>query len=141
VLAKRIKYRRPVYQGDSNHFHHRFHRMGFSQRKTVLYLYAWTTTMTGIAVALRFIPYSQHNGHLNPGWAVVMGALLVVGLTASVYLVYVLEIFKFRRLDATRLRRMRPETTEAEIDADVEEHLATGEFETVRRETEDFPAV
>ena len=47
VVAKRIKYRRPVYRGDSNHFHHRFHRMGFSQRKTVLYLYAWTTTMTG----------------------------------------------------------------------------------------------
>ena len=65
VVAKRIKYRRPVYQGDSNHFHHRFHRMGFSQRKTVLYLYAWTTTMTGIAVALRFVPYSESNGHLN----------------------------------------------------------------------------
>ena len=33
VIAKRIKYRRPVYRGDSNHFHHRFHRMGFSQRR------------------------------------------------------------------------------------------------------------
>ena len=30
VVAKRIKYRRPVYRGDSNHFHHRFHRIGFS---------------------------------------------------------------------------------------------------------------
>ena len=47
VVAKRIKYRRPVYRGDSNHFHHRFHRMGFSQRRTVLYLYAWTLTMAG----------------------------------------------------------------------------------------------
>src|SRR3954468_3426624 len=26
VLAKRIKYRRPIYRGDSNHFHHRFYR-------------------------------------------------------------------------------------------------------------------
>jgi UDP-GlcNAc:undecaprenyl-phosphate GlcNAc-1-phosphate transferase len=58
-----------------------------------------------------------------------------------VYLVYVLEIFKFRRLDAIRLRRVRPEATDAEIDADVEQHLETGEFESVRRETEDFPAV
>ena len=74
VVAKRIKYRRPVYRGDSNHFHHRFHRMGFSQRKTVLYLYAWTTTMAGLAVALRFVPYSESNGHLNAGWAIVMGA-------------------------------------------------------------------
>ena len=35
VVAKRIKYRRPVYRADSNHFHHRFHRIGFSQRRTV----------------------------------------------------------------------------------------------------------
>ena len=33
VVAKRIKYRRPIYRGDSNHFHHRFHRIGFSQRR------------------------------------------------------------------------------------------------------------
>jgi UDP-GlcNAc:undecaprenyl-phosphate GlcNAc-1-phosphate transferase len=132
VVAKRIKYRRPVYQGDSNHFHHRFHRMGFSQRKTVLYLYAWTTTMTGIAVALRFIPYSQHNGHLNPGWALVMGGLLVVGLAASVYLVYVLEILKLRRLRAWQLRRDDPDTSEHQIDTAVQADLETGEFPALR---------
>ena len=52
-----------------------------------------------------------------------MAVLFVLVLGASVYLVYVLEILKFRRLDAIRLRRVRPDTTEAEIDADVEEHL------------------
>ena len=98
VVAKRIKYRRPVYAGDSNHFHHRFHRMGFSQRKTVLYLYAWTTTMTGIAVALRFVPYSESNGHLNAGWAAVMGALLLVGP---------------RRVDLPRLRARDPQAAAA----------------------------
>jgi UDP-GlcNAc:undecaprenyl-phosphate/decaprenyl-phosphate GlcNAc-1-phosphate transferase len=132
VVAKRIKYRRPVYQGDSNHFHHRFHRMGFSQRKTVLYLYAWSTTMTGIAVALRFVPYSQHNGHLNPGWAVVMGGLLLVGLAASAYLVYVLEILKLRRLRAWQLRREDPRTSEHQIDTQVQEDLETGEFPALR---------
>jgi UDP-N-acetylmuramyl pentapeptide phosphotransferase/UDP-N-acetylglucosamine-1-phosphate transferase len=30
-----LKYRRPVYVGDANHFHHRFARIGFSQRRTV----------------------------------------------------------------------------------------------------------
>ena len=69
VVAKRIKYRRPVYRGDSNHFHHRFHRMGFSQRRTVLYLYAWTVTMAGVAVALRFVPYSDDAGHFDLGWS------------------------------------------------------------------------
>jgi UDP-GlcNAc:undecaprenyl-phosphate GlcNAc-1-phosphate transferase len=133
VVAKRIKYRRPVYRGDSNHFHHRFHRMGFSQRKTVLYLYAWTTTMTAIAVALRFVPYSQHNGHLNAGWAAVMGAFMLVGLGASVYLVYVLEILKLRRLRAWQLRRDDPDTSEHDIDSQLEEDLETGEFQALGR--------
>jgi UDP-GlcNAc:undecaprenyl-phosphate GlcNAc-1-phosphate transferase len=132
VVAKRIKYRRPVYRADSNHFHHRFHRMGFSQRKTVLYLYAWTTTMTAIAVALRFVPYSESNGHLNAGWALVMGAMLLVGLGASIYLVYVLEILKLRRLRAWQLRREDPDTSEHEIDDQVEEDLETGEFTALR---------
>jgi UDP-GlcNAc:undecaprenyl-phosphate/decaprenyl-phosphate GlcNAc-1-phosphate transferase len=141
VLAKRVKYRRPVYRADRWHFHHRMANIGFSQRQTVLYLYAWMLAMAGLAVALRFVPYSDKAGRLHPGWAALMGVLFLLVLAASVYLVYVLEIFKFRRLDAVRLRRMRPEATEQEIDADVEERLQTGEFEAVRRETEDFPAV
>jgi UDP-GlcNAc:undecaprenyl-phosphate GlcNAc-1-phosphate transferase len=96
--------------------------------------------MAGLAVALRFVPYSDAAGHLRAGWAVLMGVLFALVVAASVYLVYVLEILKFRRLDAIRLRRVRPEATEADIDADVEERLKTGEFEAVRR-TEDFPAV
>jgi UDP-GlcNAc:undecaprenyl-phosphate GlcNAc-1-phosphate transferase len=141
VLAKRLKYRRPVYRADRWHFHHRMANIGFSQRRTVLYLYAWMLAMAGLAVALRFLPYSDSAGRLNRGWAAVLAVLFVVVIAASVYLVYVLEILKFRRLDATRLRRVRPEATDAEIDADVEEHLQTGEFESVRRETEEFPSV
>ena len=66
VVAKRIKYRRPIYRGDSNHFHHRFYRMGWSQRRSVLYLYAWTLIMAGDAVALRFIPYSERSRQAHP---------------------------------------------------------------------------
>ena len=128
VVAKRIKYRRPIYRGDSNHFHHRFHRIGFSQRRTVLYLYAWTLIMAGDAVALRFVPYSQRSGHLNTGWAIFMGALLALGVAASVYLVYVLEILKLRRLRAWQLRRADPDTSEHEIDEQVRRELETGEF-------------
>jgi UDP-GlcNAc:undecaprenyl-phosphate/decaprenyl-phosphate GlcNAc-1-phosphate transferase len=141
VLAKRLKYGRPVYRADRWHFHHRMANIGFSQRQTVLYLYAWMLAMAGLAVALRFVPYSDKAGRLHAGWAALMAVLFLLVVAASVYLVYVLEIFKFRRLDAIRLRRMRPEATEDEIDADVEERLKTGEFEAVRGETEDFPAV
>jgi UDP-GlcNAc:undecaprenyl-phosphate GlcNAc-1-phosphate transferase len=62
----------------------------------------------------------------------------LIALAASVYLVYVLEILKFKRLDAMRLRRIRPDASEAEIDADVALRMETGEFDAVRRETEEF---
>jgi len=102
VVLKRMKYRQPVYAADANHFHHRFSRIGFSSRRTILYLYAWTLMLGGAAVALRFVPYSDNHGHWHLGWSVLMGAILLAAIAASVYLVYVLEILKFRRL--ARLR-------------------------------------
>jgi UDP-GlcNAc:undecaprenyl-phosphate GlcNAc-1-phosphate transferase len=131
VVAKRIKYGRPVYRADRWHLHHRLSNIGFSQRRTVLYLYAWMLAMGGLAVALRFVPYSDDHGHLNAGWSILMGALLLGVLAASVYLVYVLEILKFKRLDTIRLRRTRPEVTEEEIEQDVAERIETGEWEAV----------
>ena len=139
VLLKRVKYGRPVYRADANHFHHRFSRIGFSQRRTVLYLYAWTILLGGFAVALRFVPYSDHHGNFDAPWTaavIVMGALVVA---ASFYLVYVLEILKFKRLDTIRLRRAG--ASDDEIDEDVARRLETGEFEQVRRETEEFDAI
>ena len=138
VVLKRLKYKRPVYQADREHFHHRMDRIGFSARRTVLYLYAWTLMLAGLAIALRFVPYSDNSGRLHAGWASVMALLGIMALIASVYLVYVLEILKFKRLDAMRLRRIRPDATEEEIDADVALRMETGEFDAVRRETEEF---
>jgi UDP-GlcNAc:undecaprenyl-phosphate GlcNAc-1-phosphate transferase len=138
VVLKRMKYHRPVYAADREHFHHRLDRIGFSTRRTVLYLYAWTLSLAGLAVALRFVPYSDDGGNLHLGWAAVMAALGLLTLIESVYLVYVLEILKFKRLDAARLRRAKPHTTDEEIDADVATRLETGEFDAVRRETEEF---
>jgi UDP-GlcNAc:undecaprenyl-phosphate GlcNAc-1-phosphate transferase len=131
VVLKRLKYRQPIYRSDSEHFHHRMARIGFSSRRTIAYLYAWTLMLAGLALALRFIPYSDHKGHLYTGWTLVVVALGLIVLAASVYLVYVLEILKFRRLDAIRLRRLRPEISPAEIELDVVQHLETGEFEAV----------
>ena len=96
----------------------------------MLWLYGWTACLAAFAVALRFVPYSDR-GDLDPLWSAVMGAIGLLVLAASVYVVYVLEILKFKRLDAVRLRRARPGATEAEIDADVEQRLETGEFEAV----------
>ncbi len=139
VVLKRMKYRRPIYRADANHFHHRLSRIGFSQRRTVLYLYVWTILLGGFAVALRFVPYSDDHGHLDAAWTAAMAVLGLTVVAASAYLVYVLEILKFKRLDTIRMRRVG--ATDAEIEEDVKRRLETGEFEQVRRETEEFDAV
>jgi UDP-GlcNAc:undecaprenyl-phosphate/decaprenyl-phosphate GlcNAc-1-phosphate transferase len=120
VVAKRLKYRQPIYQADRWHFHHRMANIGFSQRRTIAYLYAWTLVMAGLALALRFVPYSGNHGHFDALWAAVMAACLLVALASSVYLVYVLEILKLRR------GRINPQT---------------GEFEAINPETGEFEAV
>jgi UDP-GlcNAc:undecaprenyl-phosphate GlcNAc-1-phosphate transferase len=134
VVLKRLKYRRPVYVADQSHFHHRMSRIGFSQRRTVLYLYGWTLTVAAFAVSLRFVPYSDDDGTLNLGWSLVMALIGLLVLAASVYLVYVLEILKLKRLTAIRLRRSDPAATEDQIDADTEIRLETGQFDAITPE-------
>jgi UDP-GlcNAc:undecaprenyl-phosphate GlcNAc-1-phosphate transferase len=133
VVLKRVKYGRPIYRADANHFHHRLSRIGFSRRRTLAYLYAWTILLGAFAVALRFVPYSDDGGKIHTGWAVVIGVCLLVVIAASVYLVYVLELLKLRGLDAIAIRRTRPNASEGEIDADVADKVETGEFDQITR--------
>jgi UDP-GlcNAc:undecaprenyl-phosphate GlcNAc-1-phosphate transferase len=106
-------------------------RMGYSQRRTVAYLYGWTLMLAGVAVALRFVPYSNHRGTYHLGWALVMAAIVLVALAASVYLIYVLEILKFKNRRAGELRTADPHTSEHEIAEQVQREVETGEFERV----------
>jgi UDP-GlcNAc:undecaprenyl-phosphate/decaprenyl-phosphate GlcNAc-1-phosphate transferase len=131
VVLKRLKYRRPIYASDSEHFHHRMARIGFTPRRTIAYLYIWTLMLAGLALALRFIPYSDHHGHFNTGWSLLLLALVLLVFAASVYLVYLLEILKFRRLATLRVRLQRPEASPEEIERDVHRHLETGEMQVV----------
>ena len=134
VIAKRLKYRRKPWLADANHFHHRMARIGFSQRKTVVYLYVWSALMAGLAVALRLVSHHhiEHSHHGRTLWIVFLLVLGAVCAVASVYLVYVLEIFKFKRLRAMELRRADPTTSEHEIEITVSKDIETGEFERVR---------
>jgi UDP-GlcNAc:undecaprenyl-phosphate GlcNAc-1-phosphate transferase len=105
VLAKRLKYGKPIYLGDRTHLHHRFLNIGFSQRRAVVYLYAWCATLAAAALATRFLEPHRH-GVWHPwrtsGAAII--ALLAVG--ASIYIAYLLEIVK---LANPRVRRQRAE--------------------------------
>ena len=143
VVAKRLKYRRPIHVADDSHFHHRMVRIGFSQRRTLLYMYSWCVVMAGLALALRFVPYSDDHGNFDAAWTAVVVFCGLVALAASVYLVYVLEILKLRRF---RLRQLRARgevaaQAEAEADAGVAHELETGSFAAVNPRTGEIDAV
>lgn len=96
VILKRIKHGAPVYSADKSHFHHRFLAIGWSQRRTVLAIYAWTGLMAILALAMRFVPYMNAPGDWNVGWTALLAAIAALGLAGAIYLVYVLEILKWR---------------------------------------------
>jgi UDP-GlcNAc:undecaprenyl-phosphate/decaprenyl-phosphate GlcNAc-1-phosphate transferase len=136
VIAKRIKYGKPIYTADKWHFHHRFANIGFSARRTTLYLYGWTLVLALLALALRFVPYSDDHGNFDLAWSLVLGAFGAGAIAASVYLVLVLEILKLKRWRQFQMRRssmahgeMPP--AEQEVDAKLAHELETGEFEAV----------
>jgi len=143
VVAKRLKHRRPIYRADRWHFHHRMTNIGFSQRRTLAYLYGWTLVMAALALALRFVPYSDDHGHFDVFWTAVIAAFGLLALAASIYLVDVLEILKLRRV---RLRQVMgvarvPAPVAEEVDRAVERELETGTFPAIDPETGEFEAV
>ena len=109
VVAKRLKQRAADLRRRPRHLHHRFMRLGFSQRRAVFYLWAWCATLALAALATRFAPPHQH-GRWRP---------LNVGdrrrrrtwrrSAFSFYVVYLLEIVKL----ANRRPRQRDSASKA----------------------------
>jgi UDP-GlcNAc:undecaprenyl-phosphate GlcNAc-1-phosphate transferase len=93
VVAKRLKYRQPVYVADRQHLHHRFVNIGFSQRRAAGYIWLWCGTLAATALALRFIRPHQH-GEWHPWRTLIVSLFGLAALAASVYMVYLLEIVK-----------------------------------------------
>jgi UDP-GlcNAc:undecaprenyl-phosphate/decaprenyl-phosphate GlcNAc-1-phosphate transferase len=101
VVAKRLRSGQPIYVADARHLHHRFMRIGFSEPRAVIYLWAWCGTLALAALATRFAP-PHHGGDWN---LTNLGLDLGAGLLAfafSLYVVYLLEIVK---LASPRARR------------------------------------
>jgi UDP-GlcNAc:undecaprenyl-phosphate/decaprenyl-phosphate GlcNAc-1-phosphate transferase len=108
VVARRLKERVPIYEAGRDHLHHRFVSIGFSQRRSVLYIYVWVATLAAAALGTRFIPFRAHGRwHLGP--TIAAAALGVAALAASIYMVYLLEIVK---LASPRARRREAEERE-----------------------------
>jgi UDP-GlcNAc:undecaprenyl-phosphate GlcNAc-1-phosphate transferase len=121
VVLKRLKYRRPPWRADHNHFYHRFMRIGFSQRRTVAYLHLWAALLAAFAVFARFVP-PRPGGNWDLGNSLEVAAFGVVVLAASVWMVYTLEILKARHLRVLGFKRFGPEADDEREEA-VEEVL------------------
>jgi UDP-GlcNAc:undecaprenyl-phosphate GlcNAc-1-phosphate transferase len=101
VVAKRLRSGQPIYVADARHLHHRFMRIGFSQRRAVVYLWAWCGTLALAALATRFAP-PHHRGDWNLTNLALDLAAGLLALTFSLYVVYLLELVK---LASPRARR------------------------------------
>ena len=101
VVVRRLKHGEKVYAPDQAHLHHRFLRRGFTQRRAALTMWVWCGTLAAAALATRFIPFRE-GGDWHLWETVAAGAIGLVALAFSLYVVYLLEIVK---LANPRLRR------------------------------------
>ncbi len=116
VVAKRMKYRQPLYEADRKHLHHRFMNIGFSQPRAVVYMYLWCGLLAASALATRFLP-PRPRGDWDISNALVAGLVGLAALLASLYIAYLLEIVKLAnpriRRREERARRDRDERRSA----------------------------
>jgi UDP-GlcNAc:undecaprenyl-phosphate/decaprenyl-phosphate GlcNAc-1-phosphate transferase len=104
VVLKRLKYRRPPWSADQNHFYHRFMRIGLSQRRTAAYLHLWALMLAAYALLARFVP-PRPRGDWDLGRSLFLTGVGLVVIAISVWMIYSLEILKTRHLQAVGLRR------------------------------------
>ena len=123
VVLKRLKYRRPPWAADHNHFYHRFLRIGFSQRRTAAYLHVWALLLAAWAILVRFVP-PRPGGDWDLGNSLVVAGAGLLVMAASVWMVYTLEILKARHLQVLGFRG-RAEPPEEREEA-VERALTAG---------------
>lgn len=104
VVLKRMRAGVSVTSADRWHLHHRLLNVGLSPRRTAAILWAWTTAMSAVALALRFVDYGNSNDWNVRG--LVALAVIVLGAVAiSVLLAFQLEILKSRAVrERNRLR-------------------------------------
>src|SRR5579862_612298 len=93
VVARRLKHGQRVFEGDQAHLHHRFLRRGFTQARAAMTIWVWCLSLAAAALGTRFLPIRPHGRwHLWP--TVGAGAIAVLAIAISIYVVYALEIVK-----------------------------------------------
>ncbi len=113
VVLKRLKYGRKPWAADQNHFYHRFMRIGYSQRRTAAYLHLWAALLSAWAILIRFVP-PRPGGEWDLQNTLIVGAVGIVVVATSVWMVYTLEIIKARHLRVLGLGRFAPDEDDPE---------------------------
>jgi len=93
VVARRLKHGQRVFEGDQAHLHHRFLRRGFTQPQATMTIWVWCLSLAAAALGTRFLPVHPH-GHWSLWPTIGAGAIALLALSISIYVVYVLEIVK-----------------------------------------------
>jgi UDP-GlcNAc:undecaprenyl-phosphate GlcNAc-1-phosphate transferase len=125
VVLKRLKYHRPPWDPDQNHFYHRLMRIGLSQRRTAAYLHLWALLLAAWAVMLRFVP-PRPRGVWNLEHVLIAAGTGLVVIAASIWMVYSLEILKARHLRVLGFGREPTEELPAEEPEEAVERALAG---------------
>jgi UDP-GlcNAc:undecaprenyl-phosphate/decaprenyl-phosphate GlcNAc-1-phosphate transferase len=125
VVLKRLKYHRPPWNPDQNHFYHRLMRIGLSQRRTAAYLHLWALLLAAWAVMLRFVP-PRPRGVWNLEHVLIAAGTGLVVIAASIWMVYSLEILKARHLRVLGFGREPTEELPAEEPEEAVERALAG---------------
>ncbi len=94
AVVRRIVRRRPVFQGDRDHIHHRLVDMGLTPRRAVITLY-------GVATVFVVLAMVSATGPQNVVWAVAVVFLLI--LWAGIRALGYWEVTEFQKSFVTRL--------------------------------------
>lgn len=108
AIVRRLRGHQPIQSADAGHIHHRLLRRGFSQRKSVLIIYGWTTLLCLAACVI---------WTLGGFWKYLV---LVVVLLVSAFVIWYLGLFgpvlQHRYSDGEHV-----DTTDTDIDAKADE--------------------
>lgn len=85
AIIRRLITRKPIFQADKGHLHHRLLRVGLSQRKVVLLIYGFSALLGGVALHLINFPHAR--------------VLIVVSLMLILWGAIDFSIFRPRRMN------------------------------------------
>lgn len=99
VISKRMKHGVSLASADNWHLHHRLLNVGFSPRRVALAFWLWMSSLSFLALALRFVDFGSY-GEWESDGLVILGLIGLGVFAVSVYLAVVLEIIKTPKVKA-----------------------------------------